>query len=321
MNRKYFLSKSSIFLFCCVLGPLCPVGAEESKAGAVVAPGRRMLAADDSTKTLAILRADGSVERERKVGAIHDAHLLPNGNLLYQLGWKRVVEESADGKIVWEYDAGKVHGDKAVEIHAFQRVEDGRTMIAESGICRIIEVDAAGKVVLEFPMEVKNKHPHKDTRLVRKLKNGHYLVAHEGEGMVKEYDGKGKVVWDYEVPLFDKKPAGGHGPDSWGNSLYSAVRLDNGNTLIGTGNGHSVLEVSPDKKIVWQVGQRDLPGVLLAWVCRVERLPNGNTLINNCHAGPENPQLLEVTPDRKVVWQWKDFSKFGNSTPVAFLLE
>jgi hypothetical protein len=286
----------------------------------VVKPGRRLLAADDSKRVLAILKPDGTVEREEKVTSIHDAQLLPNGNLLYQLGWKRVVEETADGKIVWEYDAGKVHGDKAVEIHAFQRLDDGKTMVAESGVSRIIEVDAEGKVTLEFPLQVKKSHPHKDTRLVRKTKAGTYLAAQEGDGMVKEYDAKGKVVWEYEVPLFDKKPAGGHGPESWGNSLFSAIRLDNGNTLIGAGNGHSVIEVTPDKQIVWHVKQNDLEGIALAWVCRVERLPNGNTLINNCHAGPNNPQLIEVTPDKKVVWQWKDFSKFGDSTPVAFLL-
>jgi outer membrane protein assembly factor BamB len=285
------------------------------------APGKRLLAADDSTKKLAILQADGTVERELKVGAIHDAQLLPNGNLLYQRGWKHVVEESADGKVVWEYDGKKVHGDAPLEIHAFQRLDDGSTMIAESGVCRIIEVDSHGKITKEFPMQVKNKHPHRDTRLVRKLKTGHYLAAHEGDGLVKEYDATGKVVWEYEVPLFDKKPASGHGPESWGNAVFSATRLENGNTLIGTGNGHSVLEVTPEKKIVWQLGQKDLPGITLAWVCRVERLANGNTLINNCHAGPENPQLIEVSREKKVVWQWKDFTRFGNSTPVAFLLD
>ena len=83
-----------------------------------------------------------------------------------------------------------------------------------------------------------------------------------------------------------------------------------------------MLEVTPDKKIVWEVHQKDLPGITLAWVCRVERLARtGNTLISNCHAGPENPQLIEVSPDKKVVWQWKDFKNFGNSTPVAFLLK
>jgi hypothetical protein len=231
-----------------------------------------------------------------------------------------VIEKSADGKEIWVYDAKKEHGEARVEIHSFQRLEDGNTMIAESGPARIIEVDAAGKITKTVKMQVKKPHPHKDTRLVRKLKTGNYLVAHEGDGVVREYDAEGKIVWDYEVPLFDKMPAGGHGPESWGNAVFSALRLENGNTLIGTGNGHSVLEVTPEKKIVWHVGQKDLPGVMLAWVCRVERLPNGNTLINNCHAGPDQPQLLEVTPDKKVVWQWKDFEKFGNSTPVAFLL-
>jgi hypothetical protein len=30
------------------------------------------------------------------------------------------------------------------------------------------------------------------------------------------------VVWEYEVPLFDRKRAGGHGPEAWGNSLFGA---------------------------------------------------------------------------------------------------
>jgi hypothetical protein len=52
----------------------------------------------------------------------------------------------------------------------------------------------------------------------------------------------------------------------------------------------------------------------------VDRLDNGNTLVVNCHAGPTNPQIIEVTPDKKVVWSFKDFDKFGNSLPVALLL-
>lgn len=284
-------------------------------------PGRRMLAADDSTHRLAIIKPDGSFEREEKVSAIHDAQLLANGNLLFQLGWNRIVEKTADGNVVWEYDAAKANPGKPVEVHAFQRLDDGNTMVVESGIGRIIEVTKDGKVAKEVKLEITRPSAHSDTRLVRKLATGNYLVAHESQGKAKEYNPEGKVVWEYEVPMFDKKEAGGHGPEAFGNHLFSAIRLENGNTLIGTGNGHSVLEVTPDKKIVWQVHQKDLPGITLAWVCRVERLANGNTIINNCHAGPENPQLIEVTPDKKVVWQWKDFKNFGNSTPVAFLLK
>ena len=53
---------------------------------------RRVLAGDDSTHRLAIVAADGKLEWEIKVGAIHDAHILPNGNVLLQQGWTKVQE-------------------------------------------------------------------------------------------------------------------------------------------------------------------------------------------------------------------------------------
>ena len=64
-----------------------------------------------------------------------------------------------------------------------------------------------------------------------------YFIANSGWG---EYDQHGKIVWDYAVPLFGQKPRPGHGPEAFGNSVFAALRLPNGNTLIATGNGHSV---------------------------------------------------------------------------------
>lgn len=285
-------------------------------------PPRRVLGADDSTKRLAIIAPDGAVEWEMKVGAIHDAWMLPNGNILFQQGWTRVVEATPNKRTVWEYDAAKMNGNegKRVEVHAFQRLENGLTMIAESGVARIIEVDKDGKLQHEIKLKITRPSTHSDTRLVRKIASGHYLVAHESDGFVREYDRDGKVVWDFEVPLFGKSRKAGHGPEAFGNSLFSAMRLANGNTLIGGGNGHCVLEVSPQKEIVWKLQQNDLPGITLAWVTRVERLSNGNTRFGNCHAGPDNPQFIEVTPEKKVVWTFKDFKTFGNSMPVQMVL-
>jgi hypothetical protein len=283
-------------------------------------PGRRILAGDDSTHRLAIIAPDGAVEWEIPVTAIHDAAVLPNGNVLLQQGWTRVQEVNRDHQVVWEYDAAKANPGHPVEVHAFQRLADGLTMIAESGPGRIVEVDREGKVHREVKLQVDRSNAHSDTRLVRKLATGNYLVAHEADGRVREYDPAGKIVWQFDVPLFGKERKGGHGPEAFGNSVFSATRLPNGHTLIGGGNGHCVLEVDRAGKVVWKIEQNDLPGITLAWVTRVERLPNGNTLLGNCHAGPENPQLVEVTPDRKVVWTWKDFTHFGNSTPVAAVL-
>ena len=73
--------------------------------------------------------------------------------------------------------------------------------------------------------------------------------------------------------------------------------------------------------VVWEVAQHDLPGITLAWVTQVERLANGNTRCINCHAGPDNPQIIEVTPEKQVVWTFKDFKTFGNSLPVAVVLD
>lgn len=285
-------------------------------------PPRRVLGADDSTKRLAIIAPDGSVDWEMKVGPIHDAWVLPGGNILFQQGWTRLVEVTPDKKTVWEYDAARMNGNegKRVEVHAFQRLDDGLTMIAESGTARIIEVDRDGRLQHEIKLRVNRPSTHSDTRLVRRISGGHYLVAHESDGAVREYDRAGRIIWEYDVPLFGKARKGGHGPEAFGNSVFSAVRLPNGNTLIGGGNGHCVLEVTPQKEIVWKLEQNDLPGITLAWVTRVERLPNGNTRLGNCHAGPDNPQFIEVTPEKKVVWTFRDFKTFGNSMPVQAVL-
>ena len=275
---------------------------------------------------LAIVSAEGKVEWEMKWGGIHDIHVLPNGHIMAQERMRKIVEiDPKTKKVVWSYDAASSNGNqgKRVEVHAFQPLENGRVMIVESGPARIIEIDREGKIHHQIRLKVDNPHPHRDTRLARKLKSGNYLVCHEGDGVLREYQGKtGKVVWEFPVPLFDKERRGGHGPEAFGNQLFGAVRLQNGNTLIATGNGHSVLEVTPEKKIVWQIHQNDLPNITLAWVTTLEVLPNGNYVIGNCHAGPKNPLLIEVEPKtKKVVWTFDRFDLFGNSAPNSQILD
>jgi hypothetical protein len=311
---------NQLALMSALLAPAAALAAAPPTAVQTGTP-RRVIAADSSTKTLASVAPDGRVEWRLPVGAIHDLHLLPDGHILYQDGWTRIVELDEQRKPIWDYNA-KRNGNagRSVEVHAFERFPDGTTMIVESGPARIIEIDREGSVVREVPLTVKARSAHSDTRNARKTAAGTYLVAHEKDGVVREYDAAGKVIWEFDVPL--EKPAkGGHGPEAFGDQVYSAVRLADGNTLIGTGNGHSVLEVTPDKAIVWKVEQHDLTGITLAWVTQVERLANGNTRLINCHAGPDNPQIIEVTPEKQVVWTFKDFKTFGNSLPVAVVLD
>lgn len=282
-----------------------------------------ILTADSSQKRIAIIGEEGTTQWEYQIGPLHDLHRLPSGHILFQTSWTRIVEvDPKTNQIVWSYDSAKQNstGPQRVEVHAFQRLADGLTMIAESGRSRIIEVDRDGTIVRQIKLKVSKPHPHRDTRLVRKLPSGNYLVCHEGDGVVREYREDGSTAWEYPVPLFGKSPRNGHGVDAFGNQCFSALRRSNGNTLIATGNGHSVIEVTPEKKIVWSLHQNDLPGIQLAWVTTLQELPSGNLVIGNCHAGPENPQVIEVTREKEVVWRFHDFKRFGNALTNTVVL-
>ena len=275
---------------------------------------------------LAIVDLGGAISWEMPWGGIHDIHLLGNGNILTADGKAAVVEIDRESKqVVWSYDSANSNGNegKPIEVHAFQRLSNGNTMIAESGKGRIIEVDRDGKLQKEIPLVLDHPSAHSDTRLVRSTGNGTYLVAHEADGKVREYDrDSGQVVWEYEVPMFGKDERKGHGPEAFGNRLFAALRLTDANTLIATGNGHGVLVVTPHKEIVWQIHQNDLPDIQFAWVTTLEVLPNGHYVIGNCHAGSGQPLLVELDPNTKeVVWTFDRHADFGNNVSNSLLVD
>ena len=73
------------------------------------------------------------------------------------------------------------------------------------------------------------------------------------------------------------------------------------------------MEVTPEKKVVWEIKDQ-VPGteISLGWMTCLQELPNGNRIIGNCHAGDKNPQIFEITKDKKVVWQWDQWDLVGN---------
>lgn len=284
-------------------------------------PKYRVLGADRGK--VSIVEPDGTVSLSLATPAeVHDLHLLPNGNLLMPMSASKIVERTPSGEIVWSYES-KPTADRTnrVEIHAFQPLPDGKVMIAESGNRRIVEVDRAGEITHCVELKVDHPDPHRDTRMVRKLASGNYLVCHEGDATVREYSPDGKVVWSYTLDLAGRPRAPGHGVEGHGTEVFGALRLPSGNTLIATGNGNRVIEVNPEGKTVWALEHNDLPGIQLAWITTLDVRPNGNILFGNCHAGPKNPQLIEVTRDKKVVWTFNNFETFGDSLAIARVLD
>ncbi len=317
MNRIFSLS-----LFVCALSLSPPGGGPALSAAGPKPPTGYRLIGQDRGK-VAILDQKGRVEWETPSDfTAHDIQVLKNGHILYPTGPNSLAEITPQKKTVWSWTSvPAAPSTGAVEIHGFQRLDNGRTMFAETGNRRIVEVDRAGKIVVQIPLTVDHPNSHRDVRMVRKLKTGGYLVCHEGDGVVREYDPKGTVVWKYALDLDGRPEAGGH--DGHGTNVFGAIRLDNGNTLIAAGNGNRVLEVTPKGETVWKVDYNELPGIRLYWVTSLEMLPNGHLLIGNTHAGPDNPQLIEVTHDaaKQVVWTLKNWEVFGNDLCATQLLD
>ena len=253
---------------------------------------------------LAICDADGTVlwkhdtaGPQKGHAGHHDVHLLKNGNILFHDSWTKTQEITLDKKIVWSYDSATMNGNagKKVDVHAFARLDNGETVLVESGVGRIIHVDPDCKLTKVVPL---GEGGRKNTRLMRLLDNGHYLACAEQPGVVTEYNDKGEIVWEYEI----------------GTRVYGAIRLANGNTLIASGGGNSVIEVTPEKDIVWDI-TKTVPDsdIERRWMTTVQQLDNGNYVIGNCHAEDDDPQIFEITRDgKKIVWQFDEWDLVGN---------
>ena len=248
----------------------------------------------------AILSGDGQVVWNYPAQT-RDGFVLPNGNVLMAVSKNKdypggaVVEMTRDNKIVFEYKGAQS------EVNTAQALPNGNIMLTEAGPNpRLLEVDRTGKTVVEFPLQCQNTNAHMESRMARKLPNGNYLVPQLLDQVVREYTPEGKIVWEFKTPDDPKQ--------AW---PFTAIRLPNGNTLVDLTHSNMSVEVDPTGKIVWQLTNSDLETPLLKDPCGAQRLPNGNTVITSYGAGDQTVKMLEVTPEKKVVWTYEREKKGG----------
>lgn len=239
-----------------------------------------------------------------------DATLLPDGNIIFsRMSGAGMV--SPDKKLVWEYPAPP-----GTEIHSIQSVGKDLVLIMRNGnpAQAMIINTATGAIVKEIPIPTPVTGTHGQFRHVRMTKARTLLVPHLGEGKVVEYELDGKAIWSVNA-----------------KSPWSALRLDNGNTLIAGDWSRYVREVNAKGETVWELTQADLPEILFGNLQTANRLANGNTVICSWSAGnpkteewADTVQVFEVTPDKKVVWAlrtWDAPADLGPSTSIQLLDE
>lgn len=241
-----------------------------------------------------------------------DATMLSNGNIVFcrKVG---ASEITPDKRIIWDFPAPP-----GTEIHSVQPIGLDRVLLVENGNpARLMLVNiVTGKTEKELTLPVAHpeKSPHLQFRRVHQTKDGTFLAAHLADDKVVEYDAAGKEIWSYAT----------RGP-------WWATRLKNGNTLI-TSYPSSLIEVNPQGRIVWEFSQKDAPEIKFFIFQEASRLADGNTVIcnwcpvhvKNTQDWPRTVQVIEVTPDKKIVWalrSWDGAADLGPASSIQLLDE
>ncbi|MDR0328299.1 MAG: hypothetical protein LBI05_08400 [Planctomycetaceae bacterium] len=243
-------------------------------------------------------------------GEISDACLMDDGNILFahQYG---VTEITRDQKVVWS-----IATPEGTEIHTAQPIGKEHVVYVQNGRpAKVIVMHIPSKEIkCEFVVPSR-EGVHGQFRNARLTSKGTLLAAHMDFGKVCEYNSQGKELWSVEVP-----------------GAWAVMPLKDENVLISSNRGFAK-EVNRKGETVWEVDLRGNPDYKVQDVQTAYRLANGNTIVNNWFnqwsqntLDLANPplQAVELTPDKKVVWElcwWKTPDELGPSTIIQPLNE
>lgn len=236
-----------------------------------------------------LIDKDGKILWKHKGGNCSDIWMLKNGNVLHADNNVAEINPKTN-ETVWSYRPDQQKGGGTF---ACQRLDNGNTMVGENSAGRIVEVNKEGKVVFELKLPMCQPGSHNNLRMARKLDNGNYLVCHKGKALVREYTPQGEVVFEVKVS----------------QAAYSAVRLPNGNTIVG--HIESVTEFDPKGNPVWEFHKKDLPELKIGMMCGIHVLGDGTVAMGFYRAdhSENGAGLLAVSRDKKLVWRYVDRPK------------
>jgi len=238
-----------------------------------------------------------------------DAWMLSNGNILFTR-MQYVAEITPDKKVVWRYDCDNSKSTNHTEVHTCQPIGLDKVMFVVNGLPPRLMIANTKTGALEVNHElpygqtVDTKNIHGQFRRARYTAQGTYLLSYLSENKVVELDKNFNEVWRYPV-----------------RSAWAAVRLKNGNTLITDEHDSLTREVNRTGETVWEFKSSELPETsrLVQAPQTCTRLANGNTIFCSRGGSGKGPQLVEITPDKKMVWVLQDWQDLGDATAVQVL--
>jgi hypothetical protein len=240
-----------------------------------------------------------------------DVWMLSNGNILFTR-MQYVAEITPGKKVVWRYDCNNSSGTDHTEVHTCQPIGLDRVMFVVNGLPPRLMIVNTRTGAVEVNHEVpsadgrpfNNGNIHGQFRRARYTAQGTYLLSYLSSGSVVEYDKAFNKIWSYPI-----------------KSPWAAIRLRNGNSLITDERDSLTREVNPKGETIWEFRDTDLPEafrfVQAPQSCT--RLDNGDTIFASRGGSGRGPQLVEVTPDKKIAWVLQDWKDLGDATAVQIL--
>jgi hypothetical protein len=265
-------------------------------------PARKhtVLVASYSNNKAYILSANNQVEWEYSMpGSVQDAWILPNDNILLS-GGTDVREVTRSKDVVWKYTA------TGGEIHNCQPLPGNVVLFGENTSGKLFEINRTTNSVVRTIQTACKGDTHTRFRMVRKTKDSTYMIAARGENNLYELDQDGKVLRTIYCDTLKKKYG-----INW-DALHSALKLDNGNILIGGGYNSVYIEVDKKDSVVWKLSASDIPEIGFNFAAAGQLLPGGTFVFG---AYSSTYKLVEVTRSKKVVWKLQN-PAIGNPTHV-----
>lgn len=218
----------------------------------------------------------------------HDGRLLKNGNVLLICAAELPMEFAGrvKGGMPGTEVNGRMWGDYLLEVtREGRKVWEWRTW------------DHLDPAEYPIPLIQNPRAEWTHANSILELADGNLLVSFRNTSTVMKIDRQsGKVLWKLGAPPL----SGQHAPTPLANG--NILIFDNGPTRLDQTFPFSrVIEVNPATgEIVWKYQDAAPQNFFSDRISNAQRLPNGNTLINEGMFG----RFFEVTPSGKVVWEY-----------------
>lgn len=242
-------------------------------------------------------KASGLIEWSHQLNPEDDCNAVSmtrNGDVLYAYKAGARLISYPDQSVIWDYRAPA-----DCEVYTATEMKNGRYLIAMCGSpARIIELETDGNPVSEITFDTGIEDIHSQFRQLVKTENERYIIPIMGHGEVIEMDAGGEIHRRIEV----------------GGNPFSVKILSSGNWLVSCGDGHKLAEVNPRTQETRTIHSDDIPGADLLFVAEALPCENGNLLITNWPGHTSNqdqPRILEIDPEGKIVWELKSTPENG----------